>query len=574
MRLSHLAHGLRSNCVGRNRIRPSPPVGVAYRSLLSRLKHAVRERRIVVAAHASAGGVKRGRGSYSHVGYSVCVDVARRGSVVAWSCRQCATGSGGRLAGQGQGAGRRSQAFRSMSTAYADLDFRQQPRHRRRSAAVPGPRRAQPDQHRARARHLQGPHGLHQRRRRVWRRVERVLVRSCLPAAGLGRRWTGGWASASPLRSTGSSAPSTCSSISRAPSRPPTTTCSRSTIDDSALGLADPVQSLRELVLQRRGRLDRRARQDRRHLSRHGRHRARSVSRKTTGIPLTLVVPDRRSPSVRPNFWNRHDGTTNFCGPTGLAPCATEQSRLRHDRHPGASCALDTIVPKRLGSWYFKASGHYYHIYNDALLAAQTPAGIGAVNVVPDAQRDISSAPAASASASDLPAAEADVSRAVVHTRQDHAPRRPPPYRERTDENSTGEERRAMTATHAQARAVDADRLERLLRLRHQHPGQHAGADRPVAVRAEDAELAGVRPHPAGARPDDVPVHVLLRVARLSAGAEDRPHRRLRAAVGRQRAAHVRRHLRDHAADHASRPAIRSRAGRRAWSGCSSRASC
>ena len=63
-------------------------------------------------------------------------------------------------------------------------------------------------------------------------------------------------------------------------------------------------------------------------------------------------------------------------------------------------------------------------------------------------------------------------------------------------------------------------------------------------------DYARVRPHPAGARPDDVPLHLLLRVARLSAGAEDRPQRCLRAAVGRQRAAHVHRHLRDHAADH------------------------
>jgi hypothetical protein len=46
-------------------------------------------------------------------------------------------------------------------------------------------------------------------------------------------------------------------------------------------------------------------------------------------------------------------------------------------------------VPKRLGSWYLKASGHYYHIYNDALLAAQTPAGTGVVATFADAHRDI-----------------------------------------------------------------------------------------------------------------------------------------------------------------------------------------
>ena len=55
------------------------------------------------------------------------------------------------------------------------------------------------------------------------------------------------------------------------------------------------------------------------------------------------------------------------------------------------------------------------------------------------------------------------------------------------------------------ARALGTRRLERLLRLRHQHPGQHADADRAAALRAEDAGRAGLRPHPAGHRPDAVP---------------------------------------------------------------------
>ena len=45
-------------------------------------------------------------------------------------------------------------------------------------------------------------------------------------------------------------------------------------------------------------------------------------------------------------------------------------------------------------------------------------------------------------------------------------------------------ERVMSTATGLQTDTMDAGRLERLLRLRHQHPGQHAGADRPVALRA------------------------------------------------------------------------------------------
>ena len=56
--------------------------------------------------------------------------------------------------------------------------------------------------------------------------------------------------------------------------------------------------------------------------------------------------------------------------------------------------------------------------------------------------------------------------------------------------------------------------------------------------------------------PDAVPVHAVLRVAGLPARQEDRADRRLRAAVGHQRAAHVHRHLRDHAADRAARRAI------------------
>ncbi len=64
------------------------------------------------------------------------------------------------------------------------------------------------------------------------------------------------------------------------------------------------------------------------------------------------------------------------------------------------------------------------------------------------------------------------------------------------------------------------------------------------------------------ARPDAVPQHGVLRLARLPAGEEDRAQRRLRAALGHQRAAHVRRHLRGHAADPGSRPTIPFRPGR------------
>ena len=44
--------------------------------------------------------------------------------------------------------------------------------------------------------------------------------------------------------------------------------------------------------------------------------------------------------------------------------------------------AIDSIIPKRLGSWYVKAGARYYHIINDALLAAQefTGSAGGAAN--------------------------------------------------------------------------------------------------------------------------------------------------------------------------------------------------
>ncbi len=72
-----------------------------------------------------------------------------------------------------------------------------------------------------------------------------------------------------------------------------------------------------------------------------------------------------------------------------------------------------------------------------------------------------------------------------------------------------------------------------------------------LAVRPADARRAGVQAHPARRRADDVHEHLLLRVARLSSGEEDRAQRRLRAALRDQRAAHVHRHAGHHAAGQA-----------------------
>jgi hypothetical protein len=63
---------------------------------------------------------------------------------------------------------------------------------------------------------------------------------------------------------------------------------------------------------------------------------------------------------------------------------------------------LEAYVPKRLGTWYVKGGVQYYHLVNDALLAAQIVgpgivppapqlayAGTGVVLGFPQAKRDI-----------------------------------------------------------------------------------------------------------------------------------------------------------------------------------------
>ena len=66
---------------------------------------------------------------------------------------------------------------------------------------------------------------------------------------------------------------------------------------------------------------------------------------------------------------------------------------------------------------------------------------------------------------------------------------------------TTSDRGRIMTTTTstAQTENLGARRLERLLRLRHQHPRQPAHAHRAAAVRAEDAGRPRLRPNPARA---------------------------------------------------------------------------
>ena len=106
---------------------------------------------------------------------------------------------------------------------------------------------------------------------------------------------------------------------------------------------------------------------------------------RSAGIPLTLSAPT--SVMVGPSdFWNRNDGTTNFCGPATNAPCALSNVGFVTTGLQ-AKYALDTFVPKRLGSWYVKGGVQFYHIINDELLAAQTVVGTAAN--FPAAKRDI-----------------------------------------------------------------------------------------------------------------------------------------------------------------------------------------
>ena len=52
-----------------------------------------------------------------------------------------------------------------------------------------------------------------------------------------------------------------------------------------------------------------------------------------------------------------------------------------------AKLGLESIIPKRLGSWYLKGGVQYYHIMNDTLLGAQV--AVGSATSFSDAKRDV-----------------------------------------------------------------------------------------------------------------------------------------------------------------------------------------
>jgi hypothetical protein len=104
-------------------------------------------------------------------------------------------------------------------------------------------------------------------------------------------------------------------------------------------------------------------------------------------IPLTISFPTWFT--VGPSeYWNRNDGTTNFCGPTTTSPCSLSNFGFVTTGLQ-AKYSLEDIIPKRLGSWYVKAGVQYYHLVNDSLLAGQTPVGTGVVPTYPEAHRDV-----------------------------------------------------------------------------------------------------------------------------------------------------------------------------------------
>jgi hypothetical protein len=104
--------------------------------------------------------------------------------------------------------------------------------------------------------------------------------------------------------------------------------------------------------------------------------------KKYAGLPIVLTAPTWVT--VGPtDFWNKNDGTTNLCGVTANQPCALSNAGVFATGLAGKT-TLDAWVPKRYGTWYVKYGFEYYHILNDALLAAQgftsAASGISTVN--------------------------------------------------------------------------------------------------------------------------------------------------------------------------------------------------
>jgi hypothetical protein len=117
-----------------------------------------------------------------------------------------------------------------------------------------------------------------------------------------------------------------------------------------------------------------------------------TVSFAKAGVPLSISAPTWIT--VGPEeYWNRNDGTTNFCGPASNAPCALRGAGVVSTGLM-AKYTLDQVISKRLGTWYVKGGFQYYHILNEALLGAQVLTGAaggasGVAGTFPNAHKDI-----------------------------------------------------------------------------------------------------------------------------------------------------------------------------------------
>jgi hypothetical protein len=114
--------------------------------------------------------------------------------------------------------------------------------------------------------------------------------------------------------------------------------------------------------------------------------------KKYWGWMVTLSAPTWVTVGPK-SYWNRADGTTNFCGPATNAPCATSSAGV-FSTGLTAKSPIDYIIPTRLGNWYVKGGFQYYHILNDALLGAQVLTGAagggpGRAGNFPSAHRDV-----------------------------------------------------------------------------------------------------------------------------------------------------------------------------------------
>lgn len=107
---------------------------------------------------------------------------------------------------------------------------------------------------------------------------------------------------------------------------------------------------------------------------------------KSAGVPLTLSFPTWFvvGPS---SYWNRQDGTTNFCGSTTTLACSS--GNFGYFSTGILAKYFLPFIPQRLGTWYIKGGASWVHVVNDSLLAAQTPGGVSSVPNFPSSKRDI-----------------------------------------------------------------------------------------------------------------------------------------------------------------------------------------